>query len=245
VLRVLDGLWLRAEKLGVIACFLVMSAAVFADVVHRLFADAAWQTPGRLFVVAVIALGVAIAAVRSASRALADGSRPGGRALLRWTRTLLLAAAGTAALAGIVYGFVWLRPSGVIWSQTLALVLMLWVAFLGAGVATHEHKHPKVDAAEHLFHGDAKRWVAAASHAVAAVGTGALCVLALGFCRYQYAIWDETGGAGGDFEGMPIPKFLAFSVLPLELGVMALRFFGNAIAAARGAAREDEGGLAR
>jgi TRAP-type C4-dicarboxylate transport system permease small subunit len=136
-------------------------------------------------------------------------------------------------MAAIVYGFVWLRPSGVIWSQTLALVLMLWVAFFGAGIATHEHKHLKVDAAERLFQGDARRWVGAVSHLVAALGTGALAVLAFGFCGYQYEIWQETGGAGGDFEGLPIPKFLAFAVLPLELGAMSLRFLGNAVAAAR------------
>jgi TRAP-type C4-dicarboxylate transport system permease small subunit len=232
VLRRIDGLWLRVEKLGVVVGFLVMSAVVFADVVHRVFADSGWQTPARLLVVAVIAFGVAIAAVRSA----ADGPAP-----LSWPRTVLFAGAGIAALAVLVYGFVWLRPSGMIWSQTLALVLMIWVAFFGAGIATSENKHLKVDAAERLFHGDAKRWVGATSHVVAALGTGALCALALSFCRYQYAIWDETGGAGGDFEGLPFPKFVAFSVLPLELGVMSLRFLSNSFTAVRTAPSASEG----
>jgi TRAP-type C4-dicarboxylate transport system permease small subunit len=241
VLRRIDGLWLRVEKLGVVVGFLVMSAVVFADVVHRVFADRGWQTPTRLLVVAAIAFGVAIAAVRSAARVRRDPSRPDAPAPLSWPRTVVFAGAGTAALAVLVYGFVWLRPSGMIWSQTLALVLMLWVAFFGAGIATSEHKHLKVDAAERLFHGDAKRWVGATSQVLAALGTGALCALALGFCRYQYAIWNETGGAGGDFEGLPIPKFVAFSVLPVELGVISFRFLSNAFTAARTAPAAPEG----
>ena len=37
-------------------------------------------------------------------------------------------------------------PQGYIWSQELSLILLAWMAFLGASMATHEHKHIKVSA---------------------------------------------------------------------------------------------------
>ena len=40
----------------------------------------------------------------------------------------------------------WQLPQGYIWSQELSLILLAWVAFLGASMATHEHKHIKVSA---------------------------------------------------------------------------------------------------
>jgi TRAP-type C4-dicarboxylate transport system permease small subunit len=223
VLRAVDELWFRLERLGVVAGFLVMSAVVFADVVHRVFSDAAWQTPSRLAVVAAVALLLAVGAVRSAT----GGKTPWARAALYASGVVILAAA-------VAFGFVRLWPSGLVWAQTLALVLMIWVAFLGASIATRQGRHLKVDAAERLFKGTAKRSVSATANALAALATLALGVLAVRFCQYHYGIYVETEGLGGDFEGLPIPRFIAYAVLPLSLFTMSLRFLGHAVNAAQG-----------
>ena len=39
------------------------------------------------------------------------------------------------------------HPRGVHWAQRLALFLLLWVAFIGASMATHDGAHLKIDAA--------------------------------------------------------------------------------------------------
>jgi TRAP-type C4-dicarboxylate transport system permease small subunit len=42
-------------------------------------------------------------------------------------------------------------PQGYIWSQELSLILLAWMAFLGASMATHEQKHIKVSALASLI----------------------------------------------------------------------------------------------
>lgn len=37
-------------------------------------------------------------------------------------------------------------PQGYIWSQELSLILLAWVAFLGASMATYQHKHIQISA---------------------------------------------------------------------------------------------------
>ncbi|MFZ5468283.1 MAG: TRAP transporter small permease [Myxococcota bacterium] len=226
-LRRLDELWLKVEKAGVVAGFLVMSVVVFADVLHRVAADHAWQTPVKLSVVALIAYGLALGALRTATQ---------GR--MTYAKAALWALLFPAGLFGFSWAFVLLVKGGVIWAQTLALVLTLWVGFFGASIATRERKHLKVDAAERLFSGAMKRWVGVAGDGLAAAATLALGVLAFRFCGYHYGIYVETGGAGGDFEGLPIPKFLAFAVLPLALTTMGLRFLADAYRKARGLTAE-------
>jgi TRAP-type C4-dicarboxylate transport system permease small subunit len=225
VLRRVDDAWLRVERAGVVLGSVVMAAVVFADVVHRVFADRSWQTPLRLAVTGAIVAALCMAALRTATA---------GR--LGWPKAAGYGVALSLGLAALTWGFVWLVPAGVIWAQTLALVLMLWVGFLGASIATRQNKHLKVDAAERLFRGRAQRAVGAASNAIAALATLALGILAVNFCRYNYEVWVETEGAGGDFEGLPIPKFLAFAVLPLTFFTMTARFVAQAWLKAHGAA---------
>ncbi|MBI3181596.1 MAG: TRAP transporter large permease subunit [Myxococcales bacterium] len=229
-LRRLDKAWLKLERAGVVAGFLVMSAVVFADVFHRVSADRAWQTPLKLLAVGLAGWGLCWAAVRTATKSAMPHRKAAGLA------ALLLAGVALAAAA-----FVWLVPAGVIWAQTFALVLTIWVGFLGASIATAEGKHLKVDAAERLFKGAAKHWVGTAANLFGAGFSLALAVLAFSFCRYHYGVWQETEGAGGAFEGLPIPKFLAFAILPLALGTMTLRFFAAAYLRAHGEAPPEGG----
>ncbi len=262
----IDRLWLKVEKFIVVAGFLLMSAVVFADVLHRVFADTAWQTPGKLvlvwgglFLIAVGAVRTASAAVPrrkgqaavqnaeppvsaqegsaaapAAAEAVAQAEPPLAVPSISWGKALGYAAGGTALTALIAYGYVWLLPNGVIWAQKLALVLMLWVAFFGASIATRDGRHLKIDAAEKLFRGPVKKWVGLVGNLIAAAFCGALAVLAWRYCADKYALYVETDGAGGDFEGLPIPMFLAFGVLPLSLAVMSLRFIAHGVQSARG-----------
>lgn len=243
-----DRLWLAVEKAAVVAGFLVMSAVVFADVLHRQFADEAWQTPSRLIAVGLCAWALCVAGVRTATReknrrklGLTD-SDPEGTAdapALPWGKSILAGFGIAAAFAALTYGFVWLRPSGLIWAQKLALVLTIWVAMLGASIATREGRHLKIDAAEKLFKGPARRIIGVVGNLIAAVACGALAVLAVMQLRAHYALYSETEGAAGEFEGLPLPMWLGFTILPLSFAIMALRFVAAAVDAARGRFRHD------
>ncbi len=51
----------------------------------------------------------------------------------RWRRALLLAAAGTVALAPLVFALAFTLPVGLLPIPPLALVLLLWVLLRGPG----------------------------------------------------------------------------------------------------------------
>lgn len=237
----INAFWLKLEKIGVVAGFLVMSTVVFADVVHResaeIIAAVEWREPvgeelasldpsilddqrarhrsaQRTAVVLPIVLwGLGWMAIRTATK----DRMPHGKAAL-------YAIAVPIVMCGGAWVFVKLVPNGVIWAQTLALVLTIWVGFLGGSIATAEQMHLKVDAAEKLFSGTAKKRVAIVADVIAASFTGFLGLLSLIFCQSKYALWAETDGAAGNFSGLPIPQFVGFSVLPLTFITTALRF---------------------
>lgn len=223
MLNRIDDLYFRIERMLVVVMFLVMSVVVFADVLHRMFADQAWQTPKRLVIVGTIGFLIVLGGVRTSRKEAGF-----------WPRDFAVAVATFVGIAAALYALVWLVPSGLVWAQTLALVLMIWVAFLGASIAAKDNKHLKVDAAEKIFKGVPRRWVAGFGNVLAAFATFALAILSVKFCLYHYGIYAETDGAGGSFEALEVPKFAAYAIMPVAFTTMALRFVGHAVRAARG-----------
>ena len=65
----------------------------------------------------------------------------------------------------------------------------------------------------------------------------ALSVLSI---QSHFGDWTDTDGAGGTFVALPIPKWLAFTSLPVGFSIMALRFIGHTIDSFRGTVEEDD-----
>ena len=241
----LDETWLKLEKAAVVGGFLVMSTVVFADVVHRetaeVIAGLEWREP-------VGADAEALdATILEDQRARHEGAKrtavavPIALWLLGWiafrtaTRDAMphrKAAAWALAVPVVACGAAWMFvkvvPNGVIWAQTLALVLTIWVGFLGGSIATAEQLHLKIDAAEKLFDGVYKKYVSVGADVVAALFTGFLGVLGVLFCAGKYSLWSETDGAAGMFPGLPLPQWAGFAILPVTLFVIAVRFLALA-----------------
>ena len=245
MLEALNRNWLKLEKAGVVAGFLVMSTIVFADVVHRetaeIIAGVEWTEP-----VGEAAAGYDPAILEDLRARHAKAQRTavivpivlwalGWMAIRTATKEKMPHAKAAAwAIAVPVVAclgawiFVKVLPNGVIWAQTLALVLTIWVGFLGGSIATAEQLHLRVDAAEKLFDGDTKRYVGVGADLVAALFTGFLGVLGVVFCSERYGLWAETQGAAGNFPGLPVPQWVGFGILPLTLSVISLRFLSLA-----------------
>lgn len=241
----INAVWLKVEKAGVVAGFLVMSGVVFADVFHResaeIIAGIQWKEPvgeelagldaevledqrsrhrsakRTATVLPIVFWGLGWMAIRTATRDRVPHLRAAGYAV-----------AVPVVVCGGAWAFVKVVPNGVIWAQTLALVLTIWVGFLGGSIATAEQMHLKVDAAEKLFGGATKRRVGVTADVVAALFTGFLGALSVVFCQTKYALWSETSGAAGNFPGLPIPQWVGFAVLPLTLLVTSARFLSLA-----------------
>ncbi|RMG20528.1 MAG: TRAP transporter small permease [Deltaproteobacteria bacterium] len=252
LLKRIDDLVYRIERIIVAGSLAVMSLVVFADVVHRAFADpesklARWLVAGlRLF-------GVEAARGEALYPTLRDYVAP---PLLFLLFVLLVAfairsAVGSgrfgrarvfgAAVAGVALAwlairlFVWLVPSGVVWAQTLALVLTLWVGFAGASLCTYEGKHLRVEIADRIWRGRAGAYVRLLANVLTAAFVFFLFGLAVGFIEFQYEEYVQTEGFGGTFEGLRIlPKWVAFLILPLSFFIMGARFLAAGISAVRG-----------
>lgn len=247
----IDRLAYRMERAIVIGGLFVMSTVVFVDVVHRTFADPEsrvarwlaagvalfgepgraeaiyptmrdWVTPPVLFVFFVI---LAYVGVRW---------RAGASERTR-SRSLRSAVAIVLLTALIIRLMIWALPNGLVWAQSLALVLTLWVGFAGASMCTYDGRHLRVEVADRLWPESTKRVVGAVSNGLTAAAVLALFWLSLYFVQGHYANWAQTDGYGGLVEGLRLmPRWVAFAVLPLSFLVMGLRFLASAAASVMG-----------
>lgn len=245
----------RAERAFVALALLIMALVVFFDVAHRTFSgerskgvesfikvigwfgpDLAEGKPGHETALAVVpwlafalfgALGWA--AVRAATR--------GGMA---HAKALALGFGGTIVVYGLVRLLVQLLPNGLIWSQPLALILTLWVGFIGASMATYENKHLKVEAVVRHVPPHLKKYVGLLSAGLTAIFCFVLMWVSIRYVRFSYDEYRSTGGQGGIFVGLDVPKYLAFMALPLSFGVMSARFCGIGVLAYQGRLVEED-----
>ncbi|MCB9521504.1 MAG: TRAP transporter small permease [Myxococcales bacterium] len=192
-----------------------------------LFGLAVASAPSNL-VVAAVALGAgAVTAVVVLDRprhAPALPLSPGARGELGVTAAL--------TVVGIVAS-VRFVPVGYSWAQKLALFLLLWVAFIGASMATHDGRHLRVDAVRKAIPERVMPWFDAASHAAAAVFTAGFAYLA-----YLYFVdrLEETPAPG------QIPDWLKVLAIPTSLALVTARFTLRSAEAAVFGMRRGAGG---
>ena len=214
-IRKLDAIWYQVERLLCGGIFLVMSLMVFASVVTETFGNRRnWSDVAILFAVCV--MGTRTRAVKP------------GETRWSWPVSLAVAAAATVVVAGAVYLYTERFVGGFIWAQKLALVMMIWVAMLGASMATYERAHLSLEFGEKLWPARVLPYVKALSLAVAA----AFCVAAFLLARNLVA--DQR------HEGLKIdanywlPTWNAFLVVPYAFGAMAVRLFAQAMTTVTG-----------
>jgi TRAP-type C4-dicarboxylate transport system permease small subunit len=239
----------RVERAIVIGALVVMSVVVFLDVVHRLFAapgsaatvlvsianllrfgiepgTPAFARAGQVapFVWSAVFVGLGYLGVRMASPTQPT-SRP---------RALAYALLGTLLVYGLVRGMVFALPNGLIWSQPLALVLTLWVGFIGASMCTYDDKHLKVEAVQRFLPDSLRHYVVFVSGLLTTAACIGLMWLSLRYVVFNYEEYAATQGQGGLFVGLDVPKYLCFAALPVAFTIMAARFAGRAVLAWEG-----------
>lgn len=250
VYKRIDHAVYRAERAVVVGSLLLMSAVVFLDVVHRSFSG---EDSKLAMVMAKLAgwVGISVPEGSPAHDQLAAAAPYvlfvlfsgltyfGIRSTRRATPIAAPVAAG-AAVAGVLvaYGLVRLLlvlvPSGLIWSQDLALVLTLWVGFVGASMCTYENRHLRVEAAGKLLPEAVRPFVGFVSGLFTTLVCAALLWVSLRYVAFHRQEWVATEGQGGLFPGMALPKWVGFLALPVAFGFMAVRFFVKSLGALRG-----------
>ena len=117
-------------------------------------------------------------------------------------------------------GFLW---DGVIWSQPLALAMTLWMGFLGACVAARCDDLLRIEAPIRLLPESLQPIFRRLGNIISAF----LCIL-LAYLSYVYTLalyepYAISEGLGGLYDGIAIPKFLSFAIVPIVFFTMAIR----------------------
>ena len=107
-------------------------------------------------------------------------------------------------------------PGGADWLQQI----VLWLAFLGGLLATREQKHLTLSTAELFGEGRVRRFGRVLAAAMSAAAVAVLAYAAVGLVAANRE--DAKVLTGG------VPVWLSECVMPLALGLMALRFAGQA-----------------
>ncbi len=218
----------RVEQQFVAVAMSVMGIVVFFDVVHRVASRE--FSPVARFAWAAIAVIVCTTALRMRQRA--NPMSP--------TKTWIQGSLLAAGLWVCLRVFLVVLPNGLVWSQTLGLVLTLWVGIIGASMATRHRRHLALDLGSKLWPRRALPYVQAAGNFFTAAFCLALAGLAVVSLRDHFRDFADTDGAGGIFPALAIPKWVAFFGLPLGFLLMAVRFFAQAMAGFRGTVEEDD-----
>lgn len=141
------------------------------------------------------------------------------------------------ALACSEQGYSWecgMFPAGIIWSQSMALVLTAWVGFLGASMATSDNRQLKVEAALRYYPEGVRRFIGLLSNVLTAVFCLFLAYMATKLILDLRDDYWQSDGLGGIFTGTSVPQYVGFAVLPIGYTLMALRFIGNGVLSFRG-----------
>ncbi len=240
----------QVERALVVGSLVVMAVVVFLDVVHRSFSSeeskfalVAAKLAGMMglpiapdsasyqqlvlaapYVLFVVFTGLAYFGIRTANRVRVVTPLP----------ALIWATGGVVVTYGLVRLLIVMLPAGLIWSQPLALVLTLWVGFVGASMCTYENRHLKVEAVQRVLPQKLRPLVGFVSGVVTTLVCLALLWVSTRYVLFNYEEYVQTEGKGGLFKGMDVPKYLGFAALPVAFGFMAIRFGVKALGALRG-----------
>ena len=233
-IRRLDAAWYRGEQLACGVMFLILALIVFVAVVRDVFIthmDLAHAIPDVLITWAV----VFAALLTRARKPAADG----GAQPRRWKTELLkklgVALVATLALAGIVAAYLEALPGGFYWAPKMALCIMLWVAFLGASMATHEKAHLSLEFGDKIWPKAALRWIRVFAHALTSAFSLALFILAVMSLVGHYDSWEAAGGQGATVASLDwLPEWAVYLIFPYVFLAMGVRFAAQMVTTAMG-----------
>ncbi len=197
----------HVERAIVALILSVMGVVVFLDVAHRVSTrEGSWLAEPVVIGTAAAVIGVLACKTRGRARYLPEGVAIG-------------VAVGISQFA-----YVRLVENGLIWSQTLALALTLWLGNLGASLAAYERRHLAMDIGSKLWPPTIAPKVAALGHWITALFCLGLVYLGYRSVADHWALWSSSDGAAGNLSGIAIPKWFPALSIPYGMGMLAFRF---------------------
>ena len=209
----LDDRIFQIERAAVALSLLVMSVVVFIDVV--------WRTAHSLEGGNAIGFAIAIFVLTMVGAFTAR---------LRDATTVKRIVIGVSAYAlmAVACWLIYLAPNGFGWSQTMAMVLLLWVGLLGTSMATKEGRHIAVDAVKKVLPDRLKRPFEIAACLVTVALSSFLAILGFIYWKQNLVDWIDSDYRSFVFEAIAIPYWVATLPIPIGFGLTAARFLGVA-----------------
>lgn len=130
---------------------------------------------------------------------------------------LLSCAVLLAFLQVLLRGFF---GGGLLWADTLLRHLVLWMGFLGAGLAAATGRQFAVDASAHLLSGRPRALAGLAAHGFTAFVCLRLCQASLSFLREELA----HAGALFTVAGRAVPAWAFELILPLGFALLCFHY---------------------
>ena len=106
--------------------------------------------------------------------------------------------------------------SGVLWAETFSRVLVLWLAMLGAMVATRERNHINIDVLSRYLQPLALK----ITHVVTSLGAAVICGTAAYYC-YGFVLFEYEDAT---IAFASVPHWLCQAIIPIGFGIMSFRF---------------------
>jgi len=132
--------------------------------------------------------------------------------------SLLILMIGMAAGQVVLRNFF---DSGLYWSDSLVRVAVLWVALVGAMVASRDDSHIRIDLVSRLVSPVYKHWVERLTRLFTFL---VLCLFTWGSGSFVYYEYVDEAIAFGD-----VPAWILEIIMPIGGGVMAVRYLLLAI----------------
>ena len=132
--------------------------------------------------------------------------------------SLLILMIGMAAGQVVLRNFF---DSGLYWSDSLVRVAVLWVALVGAMVASRDDSHIRIDLVSRLVSPAYKHWVERLTRLFTFI---VLCLFTWGSGNFVYYEYVDEAIAFGD-----VPAWMLEVIMPVGGGVMAIRYLLLAI----------------
>ena len=110
--------------------------------------------------------------------------------------------------------------TGIAGGSEMVRHMVLWVAFLGAGIAARERKHIKIDLFQRIFRTGVLRNL---SELVAELFTTAVCGVLL-YASIQFVLNDRTSETLIPFFSVMIPVWMLEVVIPIGYLAVTLRY---------------------
>lgn len=127
---------------------------------------------------------------------------------------LLLVMIGFAVVQIVLRNFL---DTGILWGDPLLRLSVLWIALVGAMIASRSDNHIRIDLLTRYLSRKTKRY----TRGLVTLFTSLVC-MTVAYYSIQFVQWEYEDGMMAFAQ---VPSWIGVSIIPFAFGIIALRYF--------------------